>query len=52
MTANDNTNEPTFADHVRLIMKQDGIKENKAKFRAWCEGPKVYAERLEQENDQ
>jgi hypothetical protein len=41
--------EVTFAEHVRLIMQQDGLTENRAKLRAWCEGETWGLERKERE---
>jgi hypothetical protein len=34
----------TFADHVRAIMKEHGVTENKAKMMAWLEGPRSIAQ--------
>lgn len=36
---------PDFAAHVALIMDQDGLNEEPAKFLAWCEGPQGYLQR-------
>ena len=33
-----------FADHVRAIMKEHGVPENKAKMMAWLEGPRPIAQ--------
>ena len=35
-----------FEKHVKLIMKQDSLKESDAKMRAWLEGEKGYETRL------
>ena len=35
-----------FAEHVKLIMKQDHVKEADAKMRAWLEGEPGYAKRV------
>jgi hypothetical protein len=34
----------SFADHVRAIMKEHGVPENKAKMMAWLEGPRPIAQ--------
>lgn len=36
-----------FERHVKLIMTQDLVSKNDAKFIAWCEGSKGYWPRLE-----
>jgi hypothetical protein len=38
----------TFADHVRAIMKEHGVPENKAQMMAWLEGPRSIAQVKEQ----
>jgi len=37
----------TFADHVRAIMQEHGVSENKAKMIAWMEGPRAIAQEKE-----
>jgi hypothetical protein len=34
----------SFADHVKAIMKEHGVPENKAKMMAWMEGPRPIAQ--------
>ena len=30
----------SFEDHVKAIMKEHGVSENRAKMMAWMEGPR------------
>lgn len=36
----------SFIKHAALIWQQDGCTVDQARFKAWCEGPDGYAERL------
>lgn len=42
----DDLNNVSFSEHVRLIERQDQVAPNEAKLRAWMEGPLAYFERL------
>lgn len=39
----------SFIKHAALIWQQDGCTVDQARFKAWCEGPDGYAERLKVE---
>ena len=42
--------EDPFIKHAALILRQEvGITVGQARFKAWCEGPAGYGERLERE---
>lgn len=57
----ENTPEDFFIHHAALILRQElgisaGVAEQaqkvgEARFKAWCEGPEGYAERLKTELD-
>jgi hypothetical protein len=47
--------EDHFIKHAALIWQQDGCTVSVARFKAWCEGPTGYAQRvvkqMETDND-
>jgi len=45
------TEEDMFTKHAALIWQQDGCAIEKARWKAWCEGPKGYQERLKKEQE-
>lgn len=40
-----------FIKHAALIFQQDGCTVERARFKAWCEGPDGYALRVQEEAD-
>lgn len=43
--------EDMFIKHAALILLQDKCRVHEARFKAWCEGPEGYEDRLKKDKE-